>query len=303
LSALLPLFVENILPILIIASIGFILQRIFSLNPRTLSQVVFNAFTPFLIFKLLARTEIQAQDLGLMVVLVILVIAITGILAWILSKLLHLRARLASAFILTAAFMNSGNFGLSLNFFAFGDDALAWASIFFVSNSIMFYSLGVYIASVGRFKPIQALKGLFKVPAIYAIPLGFIVHAYQIEIPTPIWRPIDLLGSAAIPCMLIILGMQIGNSGLPKRIDLLAFTAALRLVVSPAISYFLSSLMGISGPAFQAAVSEAATPTAVMASIISLEYDVEPEYVAGAILLTTLLCPITLTPLLSLLGA
>jgi predicted permease len=303
LISLVQLFAKNILPILIVSSIGFILQRIFTLNPRTISQIVFNAFTPFLIFSLLASTEIQAQDLGLMVALVILVIACTGILAWILAKSLHLHAGLTSAFILTAVFMNSGNFGLSLNFLAFGNDALAWASIFFVSNSIMIYSLGVYIATVGRIKPIQALRGLLKVPAIYAIPLGFIVRAYQIEIPDSIWRSIDLLSSAAIPCMLIILGMQIANAGLPKRIDLLFLSAVLRLVVSPAIAFFLTSLMGITGPAFQASVSEAATPTAVMTSIISLEYDVEPEYVAGAILFTTLLSPITLTPLLSLLGA
>jgi predicted permease len=303
LSSLVQLFTDNLLPILIVAGIGFTLQRLLHINPRAISQIVFNAFTPCLIFTLLIETDIDISNIGRMVLLSILVTLLIGLLAWILVKIIRPPVSTSSAFILTAIGMNAGNYGLSLNYFAFGDEALTWASIFFVTNALLIYSLGVYIATVGKMKPTQALKGLLKVPAVYSIPLAFLVRGINVEIPFAISRPIELMSSAAIPCMLIILGMQIGNNGFPKRLGMISLTSGLRLIISPAIAYFLASALGLTGAAFQAGVTEAAVPTAVTTSIIALEFDVDPAYVSGAILITTILSPITLTPLLSLLGA
>ncbi len=302
-SSLVQLFADNLLPILIVAGIGFILQRLLHLNPRTISQIVFNALTPSLIFTLLINTDIQASNMGRMVLLSILVTFLIGLLAWLLSKMIRLQVTTGSAFILTAIGMNAGNFGLSLNYFAFGDEALTWASIFFVTNALLINSVGVYIATVGKMNPKDALKGLLKVPAVYTIPLAFLVRSLNVDIPLAIWRPIELMSSAAIPCMLIILGMQIGNNGFPNRLGLLSLTSGLRLIISPAIAYILAKTLDLTGAAFQAGVTESAVPTAVITSIIALEFDVDPAYVSGAILITTILSPITLTPLLSLLGA
>jgi predicted permease len=303
LSSLIQLFIENLFPILLVAGIGFSLQRILKINPRPISQVIFNVFTPSLIFTLLINTDIQAANIGRMVLLSFLTFLSVGVLAWLISKILRLPAITSSAFILTAVGMNAGNFGLSLNYFAFGEEGLAWASIFFVTNSLLINSVGVYIASVGKLSPTRALKGLLKVPVVYTIPLALLVRALEIKIPLPVWRPIELLGSAAIPCMLIILGMQISNAGFLKRPDLLSLTTALRLIVSPAIAFLFAHAIGLSGAAFQAGITEAAVPTAVMTSIIALEFDSDPEYVTSAILITTILSPLTLTPLLALLGA
>ena len=302
-TSLFQLFAANLLPIYLVAGIGFLLQRKLNIPPRSISQIVFNVLTPALIFKLLIDTNIQAEEMSRMVILAILTTVCIGLVAWILGKLLRLPVITASAFILTVIGMNAGNFGLSVNYFAFGEEALAWASIFFVTNSLLINSAGVYIVTVGKLSPRDALKGLLKVPAVYTIPLAFIVRAINIEIPLGIWRPIELLSSAAIPCMLLILGMQIGNNGFPKRIGLISLASALRLIVSPAIAYLFAQTLGITGAAFQAGITESAVPTAVITSIIALEFDVDPAFVTGSILISTLLSPITITPLLALLGA
>jgi len=303
LTSLFQIFAANLFPILLVAGIGFLLQRKLNIHPRPISRIVFNALTPTLIFKLLIDTDIQAGEMGRMVILAILTTVCIGLLAWILGLLLRLPAITASAFILTVIGMNAGNFGLSVNYFAFGEEALSWASIFFVTNSLLINSAGVYIVTVGKLSPMDALKGLLKVPAVYTIPLAFIVRAINVEIPLGIWRPIELLSSAAIPCMLLVLGMQIGNNGFPKRLGLISLSSGLRLLVSPAIAYLFAHALGLSGAAFQAGITEAAVPTAVLTSIIALEFDVDPAFVTGAILISTLLSPITITPLLALLGA
>jgi predicted permease len=303
LTSLIHLFVTNLFPILLVAGIGFVLQRKLKIDPRPISQIIFYSLTPVLIFRLLIDTDIQAGEMGRMVLLSLSTTICVGVVAWLIGKLLRLPIITSSAFVLTVIGMNAGNFGLSLNYFAFGEEALAWASIFFVTNSLFINSAGVYIATVGKLKPLNALKGLLKVPAVYTIPLAFIVRSIEFEIPLGIWRPIELLSSAAIPCMLLVLGMQIGNNGFPKRLGLLSLSSALRLVVSPAIAFIFARSLGFTGAAFQAGVTEAAVPTAVITSIIALEFDVDPPFVTGAILVSTLLSPVTLTPLIALLGA
>jgi predicted permease len=144
--------------------------------------------------------------------------------------------------------------------------------------------------------------GLFKVPSVYAIPLALLVRLNDIELPLALWRPIELLGSAAVPSMLILLGMQIARAGLPKRKGLLFASAGLRMFASPLIAWFVASLMGLSGVGRQAGILESAMPTAVLTTVIATEYDVEPEFVTGAVLTTTLISPFTLTPLMALLG-
>ncbi len=237
-----------------------------------------------------------------MVILASGVAFIMLLLSWALSKLLRLPQALASAFILSASFINAGNYGLSLNHFALGEAGLLLASIYFITSALWTNSAGVYIASAGRMDPLRALKNLARVPAVYAIFLSLLLRALDIGIPQAISRPIELLAVAMIPMMLLVLGMQIGKAGPPKRIGLLSIVVALRLVLSPIIAWFMANALRMPMIGVQAGVLESAMPTAVLASILAIQYDSEPDFVTGAILVSTLLSPITLTPLLYFLG-
>jgi predicted permease len=302
LTELIRLFAENILPIALVAAAGFALQRLLGIDPRPVSRIAFYLCTPALVFSLLVSTQIQAQDILRMMAFAALVMAIMAGLSWAATRALRLPAASAAAFVLAATFMNAGNYGLSLNKFAFGDLALAWASLFYITSSMLTNSVGVYIATVGRASPRHALLGLAKVPAVYALPLALAVRALGRPLPIPIARPIDLLASAAVPLMLILLGMQLAKAGIPRNVGLLSLTAALRLLVAPTVAWALAPLLGMTGAARQAGILEAAMPTAVFNTILAVEFNVEPEFVTGAVLASTLLSPITLTPLIGLLG-
>lgn len=301
-SELLALFADNLLPILLAASLGFLIQKFLGINPRPLSQVTFYIFSPALVFDLLVSTDIQGEDILRLMAFAVATISIVAAASWAAARGFRLEPKLAAAFMLSATFMNAGNYGLSVNSFAFGDVGLAWASLFFVSSAMMTNSAGVYIAAAGRASPIKALQGLLKVPAMYAIPLALLVRTQGLTLPLAIWRPIELLGSAAVPCMLLILGMQISLAGFPAQKGLLAVCVAFRLILSPMVAWLMSSIFGIEGAGFRAGILEAAMPTAVLSSIIAIEFDVEPGFVTGAILATTLFSPLTVIPLIALLG-
>ena len=233
----------------------------------------------------------------------IISMASVGLLSWLIGKSLKLHSGLLSALLLTTIFSNAGNYGLSLNQFALGDEAAAWASIFFITSGLIVNSVGIYIAAVGSLRPGNALLGLLRVPAVYVIPLALIWRAVAFTPPAIISRPIDLLSGAAIPSMLLFLGMQIAKFGIPKNKRLLATALTLRLIVSPLFAIGLAPVFGLEGISMQAGVLEAAMPTAVITSIIAIEYDVEPDFVTGVILVSTLLSPLTITRLLAVLGA
>ena len=294
-NSLLALFANNILPILIVAAVGYLLQRVFQLNARTLSQIIIYVLTPCLVFVNLVSSDIAASDMLRMVSLALFLLVSMG--------LLRLPARLASIFILTTTFMNSGNFGLPFTNFTLGSDGLAWASIFFVTSVIMLNTAGVYVATAGAYSPLAALRKLATFPALYAIPLALIVRATEFVIPLPIWRPIELLSDATVPTMLLLLGMQIASNGIPKQKELIALTTSLRLLASPLIAWMLALILGLGGVARDAALIEAAMPTAVFTAVLAHEFDLDSSFATGAIFATTILSPLTLTPLIALLGA
>ena len=298
----LSLFTSNIFPIIAVAGAGFLLQRRTRLDPRPISAVIFHILVPALVFDLVLKTEIPKNDIVSMVILASGVIVFMLLLSWALSKILRLPQALASAFILSVTFINAGNYGLSLNHFALGEAGLLWASIYFITSALWMNSAGVYIASAGRMDPLRAVKNLARVPAVYAILLSLILRALNISVPQAISRPIELLALAMIPMMLLVLGMQIGKAGPPKRLGLLSIVVALRLILSPIVAWFIANALRMPIIGMQAGVLESAMPTAVLASILALQYDSEPDFVTGAILVSTLLSPITLTPLLYVLG-
>ncbi len=302
-SELFALFFNNLFPILLAAAVGFALTKWLKINPRPLSQVIFYVFSPVLVFKLITGSQLSAQDIFRTLAVAILIISCIGLLTWITGRILRFDRKILAAVLITAMFMNAGNYGLPLTSFAFGEEALAFASIFFVVNAVCTNTLGIVIASSGSMSVSKAFKGLFKFPAIYALILSILFLQFKWQLPSGLDRSVTLLSNAAIPCMLVLLGMQLVNIRLEGNALPLLVTGSMRLFVAPALAFGLIKLLGMSGPASQAIVLEAAMPVAVMTTILATEFETEPSFVTSAVLITTLLSPLTLTPLLAILGA
>ncbi len=205
---------------------------------------------------------------------------------------------MTSALILVVTFMNAGNLGLPITQLALGEIPLAWATVFFATTALAANSAGAWVASLGRASAWRSLLGLAKVPAVYAIPLALLLRGLDLTLPAVFSIPVELLADATIPSMLLLLGMQLAGNSRPRQRGLLGLAAGMRLVLSPLLGWGLAVLFRLPAAAFDAAVLEAAMPSAVLTSILAVQYDVEPEFVAGAILLTTALSPVTLSALL-----
>lgn len=300
---LLTLFANNILPIFLAAGSGYLISKVLKVNPRTISQVGFYIFTPCLIFKLLTTSQLGSGEVLLMVGFTIVSMGVVGALTWAVGRFIKLDRRILVAVLLGAMFGNAGNYGLSLNLFAFGQDALAHASVYFVTSAVLTYTIGVVVASLGSSGLKEAILGLFKVPAVYATILALASNEFHWVLPLPLDRTISLLGDATIPVLIVLMGIQLANARWDGQYLALGLTNFIRLVAAPAIAFGFSLLFGLHGAALQAAISESGMPTAVTTTILATEYDVEPSFITTAVFTSTLLSPLTMTPLIALLGA
>ena len=293
------IFASDILPIFIIAGVGFILARRFGAGVKTLSTVAFNALSPCLVFNQLVTARISgSQSVRVAAFCVLLTMAI-GIAARLTSMPLRLDRMTLSSFLLVAMFSNSGNYALPVVLFAFGRDALAFASVYFVTSAILIYTAGVLVAASGHGSVRLALTRLFKVPAIYAVIAAIIVLSTHTTVPPVVMRPIALLSDAAIPIMLLVLGMQLERAVMPKHPMAVGAAVVLSLVVAPLIAFGLSAVLGLTGAARQAAIIEASMPAAVITTVLALEFDLDAGFSTSVVFFTTLLSPITLVVLIA----
>ena len=302
-NSLLSVFTNNILPIILLGGAGFILAKLLHIDSRSLGRVVFYIFSPVLIFDILIKNKLNLGEAAGVVGFTIAIILAMGVLTYLLGSLLKLERPALIAILITSMFANTGNYGLPLVSFAFGDTALPYASIYFITTTTLFYTLGVLIASLGHMNFKEAVLGLFKIPTLYAVAIAVLINAWSITIPAPVFRAVELAAGGTIQLMLILLGVELSKVELSGNLRALQLSVALRLLVAPLFAFLLAALFGLKGPVRQGAVIQASMPGMVSATVLATEYQLDSKLVTAVIFVSTILSPLTLTPLLVFLGA
>ena len=302
LTDLLTTFTDNLLPVMLLGAAGFLLGRALSIDSRSLGRVIFYLFSPLLVFNLLIHNSLPLNEMALSIGFCVGVFAVMSLITLIVGRVLRLDRLTMTAVLLTAAFGNTGNYGLPLTSFAFGEDALAHAAIYFVTTSILFNTVGVLIASLGHLDLKQALLGMLKVPTVYAVILAALMNHFNVILPLPLGRTIDLAADGAIPLMLVLLGVELSRAQWTHSLRVMGLSAALRLAVGPLIGLTLAIPFGFQGVARQGNIIQTAMPTAVTTTVLATEYKLDSSLVTAVVFFSTILSPLTLTPLLVYLG-
>lgn len=291
-------FANNLLPIMLIAAAGYILGKTLTVDSRTIGRMVFYIFSPLLVFNLMVTSQLNLKQALTTVGFTTAVIVVMGTIALILGKLFQLERPQLLAVIITVAFGNTGNYGLPLVKFAFGDEALAVASIFYVTTTILFNTVGVVIASLGHLDLKSAILGVFRLPIVYAVSIALLVKGFGIQIPLPLSRTIEIAANGAIPAMIILLGLELTKIEWSHSFRALGVGVLTKLLLGPLVGLFIASLFGLQGHTRQGSVIEAAMPAAVATTVVATEYKLQPPLVTAIVFLGTALSPLTLTPLI-----
>ncbi len=269
---------------------------------RPLARLSLYFFSPALAFQSLSRSTVNAADFFSIALFAFLMVVIVGALAFSIARLFKFDRLLTSAFLISILFVNAGNYGVPFNQFAFGTDGVARAAIYFTANSVMANTLAVYIASSGHSDMRKSLAAVLRMPVVYAAFFGLLFNVMHWTLPEPLARALELAAGAALPVMLVNLGLELARAKLSDYEWRVFLATGIKLLVTPLIALALASVLGMQGLTRSVSVIEASMPTAVMASLIATEFQARSDFVTSVVFLSTLGSTITLTLLLLFLG-
>lgn len=293
---------QNILPIFVMAFFGFILQKWKHLDKKALSTAVLYVFSPALVFNSLVTSTLNGSEMGQLVLFSVTVIFSMGALSWLVSRALNLSRSDTALLIFVVMFVNGGNYGLTLNKLRYGDEGLSLAVIYYITSTILVFTIGMFIASSGQVSWRDSLGRLMRLPPVHAVILAMIVYTFDLTIPNPLLRGIGLAGQAAIPVMIMVLGMQLADLQGKATWKLAIPAISLRLLVSPFIAVFIAGVVGLSGLGRSVAIVEAIMPTAAISIVVANEFDMNQTAVTSIVALSTILSPLTVAVTITVLG-
>jgi predicted permease len=199
------------------------------------------------------------------------------------------------AFLPALALPNTGNLGLPLALFAFGQQGLNYAVAFFAIVSICNHTIGQSIAA-GRGHWRAAIASPMVWAALAGIAWGFA------KIPLPVWfdNTLELMSGLTIPLLLLMVGTSLARIPV-KSVPRAAVLSMVRIGMGIAVGFGLSELFGFTGAERGAFVLQCAMPVAVYNYVYAQLYNTAPEEVASLVVLSTIFSAFTVPVLLTLL--
>lgn len=301
---MLNILINILLPVFIVAGISAVAEQKLRLDVQTFSKAAFYLFSPAMVIDALLNSDISGGEFGQIGLTVVVTMLVLWLVGEMLAGALRLPPGTQAAFLVSMILANTGNYGLPVNLFAFGEPGVARAALVVTVNSLMRSSLGVYLAARGTAASLrQSVREVFTVPVIYAALVGVGFNLLGWTLPEPVLKAAHILGQGLVPASLAVLGAQILRTLRERRA--MTHTGALaamtmgRLVLAPVLAYLIGGLVGLNGLARKVVTLEMATPSAVMALVLATEFETDIPFAAMAILATTLISLVTVTLWLS----
>jgi predicted permease len=280
-----------LLPVFCIAGIGYLWRLLGApFDLAFVTRLIMNLAGPCLVFDSLANLTLPPQQFVAMVGASIALLAVTAVLAFGLLKALKLPL---SSYLPALTIGNTGNLGLPLCLFAFGEAGLGLAIAVYVTNSVAQFTL---VPLLQTRQPLG--KTLLTTPVIYGAVAGALVLTLDLALPKWLDNTAQLLGGLMIPLMLLALGYTIGGlrtHNLPRAFGL----GAARLAIAFVAALGVGKVLALSGVAQGVLLLQGTMPAAVFTYLFAARYERDADDVAGIVLISTLLAALLLPLLVS----
>jgi hypothetical protein len=278
-------------PVFIVALIGLAWARSGThFDEASISRLVLNVGIPCLVFHSLTSLDVPPAELARMAGLAAGVMSVFAVAGLIVLKAMKLPAH---TYLGPLVFANSGNIGLPICLFAFGDAGLALGMAYFAVSSTCHVVLGGPLFA-GTF----SLRPFFRSPLTWAVIITVGVVASGVAVPTWITRTTTLLGDIAIPLMLLTLGVSLSKMH-PESLGRSATLSLVRLGLGVSAGLLLTTLLGVEGLTRKVLVLQASMPVGVLNYLFAQRYARSPEQVASLVLVSTLISVVSIPVLLA----
>jgi len=277
---------QIVAPVGLLALVGFFWVKAgFEYRIEFITRLCMTLSVPALVFTALMKTDIDPAALTSVSLAAALAYGMLTVLLWGVTSALRLDRR---TYLGPLIFGNTGNVGLPLALFAFGETGLGFAVVIFAVMILWSFTFGVWLVSGGG-SPARVIRE----PILLATLLGalFLWQGWQ----TPVWltNSLDLLGQIAIPLMLITLGVAVARltSG---HLGRALWLSLLRAALCTAVALGVGLAFTLPPVALAVLILQVTTPVAVTSYMLAEKYGADADAVAGLVITSTLLAVITL---------
>ncbi|TVR53536.1 MAG: AEC family transporter [Puniceicoccaceae bacterium] len=301
---LLTVFLQICLPIFVLAGLGWLLDRRWSLDLKTMVKLNINLVVPAFIFVRVATSELEGAMAMRVMGFTLSIMAAMFLLGELAGRLRGDDLRRRRALQLSAMFYNSGNYGLPLLALAYPTDGPVVQVFVLLTMNVTTFSIGLLIASSGGgYKGWRMWLPVLRQTSLWGVALALAVRGFEIPVTewTWFWVPLTYLANAMIGLALVTLGVQLSQTRPGRMLGQVSPSLAIRLVGGPLIAFGLVHAFGFSGNTAAILILGAGVPTAVNISLLAHEFKADHAFLAAAVFYSTLLSMATVTIVATLL--
>ncbi len=278
-------------PVFILGAVGYIWVRLgFEYRVEFVTRLTMTLSVPCLIFVALMTAKIDPAALAALSIASFVAYAIVSV---VFIVVLKLRGLPFSTYLAPLVFGNTGNLGLPLALFAFGEAGLSYAVVVFAVMAILSFTIGVWVVSGGG-----SLMRVVKEPIVAATVLGALFLWQGWSTPVFLTNALELIGQMAIPIMLITLGVAVARLE-TRDMGQAVWLSGLKALVCAAAAWFAARWMGLAPIPTAVLIVQISTPVAVTSYLLAEKYGAEARPVAGMVVASTILSVITLPLILA----
>ena len=294
------LVLTQILIILLYVAVGFTAGKTRLILPehrKFLSGLCSNLILPFTILSASSQAVSGQEMAGMLVSLgfFLAVYASVTLLSIVACRRKDPGKRAAITGLLT--YSNCTFLGLPLCQALFGDMAVLYNASALIAFNVLFFTVQYSLFTGGKMN----LRNLLT-PTTLSTAALVVMLALKLHFPGPIQTVCAGVGSMVTPLSLIIIGVMLSESAITAvlREKPSYLISALRNLVIPLAGMLLLRLLPMDGSARLCVLVYLACPCATLTSIYAIKFDMEPEFCAHTVLLSTILFAATLPMIISI---
>ncbi|MFJ3407757.1 AEC family transporter [Promicromonospora sp. NPDC090134] len=258
--------------VLVLVGVGFVAAWVLPGEARAMQRgiapLVYYITNPALMFLLMSDADLGAV-LRTYTPIALITAAATGLLyALVAGGLLRRPAGPVAAGAMASSYVNAGNIGVPIALYAVGSAAPVVSVLVAQLLVVAPVYLSVF-AWCRRREPTRSLGATLARslanPVTVATGLGLLAAAFSVDLPAVIGQPVEMLGHASVPLLLLLFGMSLRGQrplGREARAEVVLGTV-LKTLVMPALAWVVGRfLFGLDGLDLLGVVLMAALPTA-----------------------------------------
>ena len=278
-------------PVFLLAAVGFSWVKMgFEYRVEFVTRLAMTLSVPCLIFAALMQTDVDPEALAALSLAAFVAYGLVMVGCFVVVKLARLDMQ---TYLAPLIFGNTGNLGLPLALFAFGEVGLGYAVVVFAVMAILSFTIGIWMVAGSG-----SLKRVVREPLVAATLLGALFLWQGWETPAFLTNTIELIGQMAIPMMLITLGVAVARLE-TKAMTRAAVLSVVKVFICVGAAWLAAHWFGLEPIAAAVLIVQVATPVAVTSYLLAEKYGADAQPVAGLVVASTLLSVLALPVILA----